>query len=68
MPHDEPDWRLITRPPADRRAIVRALGLLVMTAGVVILAIATLQPDSGLDRDGGLFSLGLVLYGGFLRQ
>jgi hypothetical protein len=67
MPRDEPDWSLITRPPADRQAVKRVVGLLAMTAGLAILAVAVLLPGRSLALDGTAFSLGLILFGGFLR-
>ena len=68
MPQEEPDWPLITRPPLDRRTLARAVGLVAMALGVVILAVAAARRGPNLDLEGVGFSLGLVLFGGFLRM
>ena len=65
MPEVEPDWRLITHPPADRRTIARVVGTSVMAVGVLLLLVNAVKR---LDRqDLELLGVGRCLFGGFLR-
>jgi hypothetical protein len=64
MPHDEPDWTLITRPSADPRTIARVVGVAAMALGVVVLGLDALRP--GFHLDASSFGFGLIASGGLL--
>jgi hypothetical protein len=64
MPHNEPDWPLITRPPHDPRTIARVVGVVAIALGVVVLAVDALRP--GFHLDASFFGFGLIASGGLL--
>ena len=64
MPHDDPDWPLITQAPADPRTIARVAGVAAMTLGVVVLAVDAVRP--GFHLDASSLGFGLIASGGLL--